>query len=89
VGGSAWQQNTGIKAVEVQLDGGPWQRATLGRPSIKDAWVQWDATLQVTSGDHRLRVRAVNDDGEVQTAVRAEPAPNGASGWHTITFQAG
>ena len=89
VGGSGWQQNTGIKAVEVQLDGGAWQQANLGRPSIKDSWVQWDATLDVTSGDHQLRVRAVNDDGEVQTAVRAEPAPNGASGWHTISFSAG
>ena len=89
VGGSAWQQNTGIEAVEVQLDGGAWQRANLGRPSIKDSWVQWDATLDVTSGDHQLRVRAVNDDGDVQTAVRAEPAPNGASGWHTIAFSAG
>ncbi len=89
VGGSAWQQNTGIKEVQVQLDGGGWQPANLGRPSIKDSWVQWDATLQVTSGDHQLRVRAMNDDGEVQTAVRAEPAPNGASGWHTISFSAG
>ena len=89
VGGSGWQQNTGIKAVEVQLDGGAWQQTNLGRPSIKDSWVQWDATLDVTSGDHQLRVRAVNDDGEVQTAVRAEPAPNGASGWHTISFSAG
>ena len=88
VGGSAWQQNTGIQAVEVQLDGSAWQQANLGRPSIKDSWVQWDATLDVAAGDHQLRVRAVNDDGEVQTAVRAEPAPNGASGWHTIAFSA-
>ena len=88
VGGSAWQQHTGIQAVEVQLDGGAWQPATLGRPSIKDSWVQWDATLDVASGDHQLRVRAVNDDGEVQTAVKAEPAPNGASGWDTVSFSA-
>jgi len=33
-------------------------------------------------------VRAVNDDGQVQTAVRADPVPNGASGWHTISFTA-
>jgi len=24
----------------------------------------------------------------VQTAVRADPVPNGASGWHTISFTA-
>ena len=45
--GSAWQQHTGIRRVEVQLDGGAWQPATLGRSSIKDSWVQWDATLDV------------------------------------------
>ena len=89
VGGSAWQQHTGIKGVEVQLDGGAWQPATLGRSSIKDSWVQWDATLDVASGDHQLRVRAVNDHGEVQTAVKAEPAPNGASGWDAVSFTAG
>ena len=89
VGGSAWQQNTGIKAVDVQVDGGPWQPANLGRPSLTDAWVQWDATLDVPSGHHQLRVRATNDDGQVQTSVRADPAPNGASGWHTISFTAG
>ena len=88
VGGSAWQQHTGIKAVEVQLDGGAWQPANLGRPSLTDSWVQWDATLDVPSGDHQLRVRATNDDGEVQTAVKAEPAPNGASGWDAVSFTA-
>jgi DMSO/TMAO reductase YedYZ molybdopterin-dependent catalytic subunit len=89
VGGSAWQQHTGVRAVDVQLDGGPWQPARLGRPSLTDSWVQWDATLDVSPGGHQLRVRATNDDGQVQTAVRADPAPNGASGWHTISFTAG
>jgi DMSO/TMAO reductase YedYZ molybdopterin-dependent catalytic subunit len=89
VGGLAWQQNTGIRAVEVQLDGGAWQPATLAPKKVTDSWVQWRATVDLPSGDHRLRVRAVNDDGEVQTAVRAEPAPNGASGWHTISVSAG
>jgi hypothetical protein len=51
--------------------------------------VQWDATLDVPSGSHSLRVRATNKDGQVQTAVRAAPAPDGASGWHTISFSAG
>jgi DMSO/TMAO reductase YedYZ molybdopterin-dependent catalytic subunit len=88
VGGAAWQQDIGIKAVEVQLDAGAWQPATLGRAELDDAWVQWDATLDVSSGDHQLRVRATNKDGQVQTAVHAAPAPNGASGWHTISFSA-
>jgi DMSO/TMAO reductase YedYZ molybdopterin-dependent catalytic subunit len=89
VGGLAWQQNTGIKGVEVQLDGGAWQPATLARRNLTDSWLQWKTTFDVPSGDHQLRVRAVNDDGQVQTAVRAAPAPNGASGWHTIGISAG
>jgi DMSO/TMAO reductase YedYZ molybdopterin-dependent catalytic subunit len=87
-GGLAWQQNTGISAVQVQLDGGGWKPATLARRTIADSWVQWVATLDAAPGRHQLAVRAVNDDGQVQTAVRADPVPNGASGWHTISFTA-
>jgi DMSO/TMAO reductase YedYZ molybdopterin-dependent catalytic subunit len=88
VGGLAWQQNTGISGVQVQLDAGGWQPATLARKNLKDTWVQWVATVDASPGSHRLAVRAVNDDGQVQTAVRADPVPNGASGWHTISFTA-
>lgn len=88
VGGLAWQQNTGISAVQVQLDGSGWQAATLAQRTVKDSWVQWVADLDVPSGHHQLAVRAVNADGQVQTAVRADPVPNGASGWHTIGFTA-
>jgi hypothetical protein len=88
VGGLAWQQNTGISSVQVQLDGGGWQPATLARKNLADSWVQWVATLDAAPGHHLLTVRAVNDQGQVQTAVRADPVPNGASGWHTIGFSA-
>jgi hypothetical protein len=88
VAGAAWQQEVGIKAVEVQLDGGAWQPATLSRVNLKDAWVQWVATLEVAKGDHTVRVRATNRLGEVQTAARAAPAPNGATGWDAVQFSA-
>ena len=88
VGGLAWQQDLGISAVQVQLDGGGWQQATLARKDLKDSWRQWVATLDVSPGRHRLACRAVNDEGQVQTAVRADPVPNGASGWHTVSFSA-
>ena len=89
IGGLAWQQDIGIEAVEVQLDAGAWQPVHLGRTELDDSWVQWDATLDVSPGDHTMKVRATNKDGQVQTAVQAAPAPNGASGWHTISFKAG
>jgi DMSO/TMAO reductase YedYZ molybdopterin-dependent catalytic subunit len=88
VGGLAWQQNTGISAVQVQLDGSGWQPATLARKNLQDSWVQWVTTVDASPGRHQLAVRAVNEHGQVQTAVRADPVPNGASGWHTISFTA-
>ena len=36
------------------------------------------------SGSHRIAVRAVAGNGEPQTAVRAEPFPDGASGIHEL-----
>jgi DMSO/TMAO reductase YedYZ molybdopterin-dependent catalytic subunit len=89
VGGLAWQQNTGISSVQVQLDGSGWQAATIAKRNLTDSWVQWVAGLDVSPGHHQLAVRAVNREGQVQTAVRADPVPNGASGWHTIGFTAG
>jgi len=100
VGGMAWAQHTGIAAVEYALDGGPWQRAatgastphasgpTKGKPN-RDTWVQWSATLVLDKGDHELRVRAIDDEGLVQTGVPVGPRPNGATGWHSRRFSAG
>lgn len=86
VAGTAWQQHTGIAAVEVSLDGGPWRDADLGRVPDVDTWVQWRTAVRVERGDHRLRVRARSAAGELQTAARAAPAPDGATGWHTVEF---
>ncbi len=88
VGGMAWCQNTGISAVEVSLDGGPWQSADLGNADTIDSWAQWSASLPVEKGDHTLRVRATDDDGKVQTSVVADVLPDGASGWHEVHFTA-
>lgn len=87
-GGSAWKQHTGIEAVEVSLDGGAWTPADLGRVPDDDTWVQWRAELDVEEGDHELRVRAIGKDGDVQTGVERDVLPDGATGWHSVQFQA-
>jgi DMSO/TMAO reductase YedYZ molybdopterin-dependent catalytic subunit len=87
--GSAWHQHTGIEAVQVSVDGGAWTAAELAREPSIDAWVQWRLELDLPAGSHHARVRAVGSDGEVQTGVVAPPAPNGASGWHSMDFQVG
>jgi DMSO/TMAO reductase YedYZ molybdopterin-dependent catalytic subunit len=84
VAGVAWAQHTGIAAVEVQVDDGPWSEAELGAEDTIDTWRQWVYRWQATPGDHLLRVRATDRSGYSQTADRAEPFPDGAEGWHTI-----
>ena len=88
VGGVAWAQHIGIGGVEVSVDGGSWQRAEIGDNDVIEAWVQWAATLTLAEGDHTLRVRAIDKLGEVQTGVEADVLPDGASGWHTVSFTA-
>jgi DMSO/TMAO reductase YedYZ molybdopterin-dependent catalytic subunit len=86
VAGTAWQQHTGVKAVEISIDGGAWQSTTLsGVPGV-DTWVQWRTSVALDSGDHQVRVRATSRTGEVQTSAKAAPAPDGATGWHTVHF---
>ncbi len=86
--GAAWLQHTGIEAVEVSLDGGAWTAATLARVPSDDTWVQWRAEVDVGEGDHDLRVRAIDKEGEVQTGVETGVLPDGATGWHSIEFSA-
>ncbi|QIK75308.1 molybdopterin-dependent oxidoreductase [Nocardioides piscis] len=84
VGGVAWAQHTGIAGVEVAVDGGEWQPATLGATPTDDSWVQWRLQVDLEEGDHELRVRAIDKDGLEQTGVRRDVLPDGATGWHTI-----
>jgi len=87
LGGTAWAQQRGIEAVEVRIDDGEWRAAELAATVNADTWVQWSLRWEDASpGDHSVSVRAVGADGEQQTEERANPAPNGASGWHTIEF---
>lgn len=89
VGGSAWAQHTGIAKVEYQLDGGAWQTARLGAVPGADTWVQWSGDVEVDGGQHTLVVRATDSSGYTQTPVRTDVLPDGATGWHTVAFDAG
>ncbi|GAA4487791.1 molybdopterin-dependent oxidoreductase [Microbacterium panaciterrae] len=84
IAGVAWQPHAGVSAVEVQVDGGPWQRAELAPAISTDTWVQWRLPWHAAAGQRTLRCRAIGSDGTVQTSEIAPPAPDGASGWHTI-----
>jgi DMSO/TMAO reductase YedYZ molybdopterin-dependent catalytic subunit len=90
-GGIAWAQNRGVKAVEVRIDTadkqGDWRPADLGAAYSNDTWRLWSFNWQATQpGQHTISVRATDNTGAVQTAQRADPVPDGASGWHTVSF---
>ncbi|GAA2759231.1 molybdopterin-dependent oxidoreductase [Actinopolymorpha rutila] len=89
VAGVAWAQHRGVSRVEVRAGGGAWQVARLAGQPTKDSWRQWTWTWQAPKGTHRLQVRAFDGTGQVQTAAVAPPAPNGASGYHTIDVTVG
>ena len=84
--GFAWQQHTGISAVEVQIDEGDWQAATLAAAISVDTWVQWSFNWNAEPGSHTVRVRATDADGRVQTGERAAVVPDGATGHDEKSF---
>lgn len=88
IAGVAWAPNRGIAAVEVQIDEGEWFEAELAESLDEDSWRQWMLPWTPTPGQHLIAVRATDGTGSTQTSELARPAPNGASGWHTIVVTA-
>ncbi|TVT48818.1 molybdopterin-binding protein, partial [Amycolatopsis rhizosphaerae] len=86
--GTAWAQHTGIDRGEVRLDDGPWRQAVLSAEVTVDAWRMWWAELDASRGGHTVTVRATDRTGATQTDRIADVVPDGATGWHTITFTA-
>lgn len=81
IAGVAWAQTVGIERVEVSIDNGDWQAATLSTPINADTWVQWFVDWTATTGTHYVAVRAVDKAGNTQLEERAPIAPNGSAGW--------
>ena len=81
VAGVAWAQHKGVAAVEVRVDRGPWHEARLAAVPDIDTWRQWVWEWQATPGNHVIEARATDKTGYTQTAVQAQPVPNGASGY--------
>lgn len=84
IAGVAWATHRGISRVEVQVDGGAWLIARLGPDVGLDYWRQWYLPWEATPGHHTLTARAFDGAGQVQSEQRADPAPDGASGYHSV-----
>ncbi|OBK28719.1 oxidoreductase [Mycobacterium asiaticum] len=86
-GGVAWAQNRGVRAVDVRIGDGEWQPAQLGASYSNETWRLWSLPWQAkTPGRQTITVRAIDNTGAVQTEEKANPVPDGATGWHTVNF---
>ncbi|MBT0994534.1 molybdopterin-dependent oxidoreductase [Cellulomonas sp. DKR-3] len=84
IAGTAWAQHRGVTRVQVQVDGGAWQDATLADDGGIDSWRQWRFEWQADEpGRHEVRVRAFDPEGP-QTGAVAGVIPDGATGYDTI-----
>jgi DMSO/TMAO reductase YedYZ molybdopterin-dependent catalytic subunit len=88
VAGVAWAPNRGISKVEVQLgESAGWIEARLSEPLSTNSWLQWSVDWDAPVGSQRLAVRATDGEGNLQTDQIRPPAPDGATGWHTIEVE--
>ncbi|MDE0189096.1 MAG: molybdopterin-dependent oxidoreductase [bacterium] len=84
IAGVAWAPHRGVDRVEVRIDEGEWIEAELSSEISDNSWRQWKVDWDPEPGRYRLQVRATDGDGITQTELRVPPAPDGATGWHTI-----
>ena len=67
VRGIAFGGDSGVKSVELSVDGGTsWLPTVLGRDEGKYSFRQWQAEVTPSAGDIALMVRCTNDGGLVQ-----------------------
>lgn len=81
VAGVAWRQHTGISGVDIQIDDGNWVPATLSEEYSADTWRQWTYQWDAAPGDHTIRARAADGNGDIQTSMTADTVPDGATGY--------
>jgi DMSO/TMAO reductase YedYZ molybdopterin-dependent catalytic subunit len=84
VAGIAYAQHRGISAVQLRVDGGPWQEAELTTSVGLDTWRQWRYPWRAATGAHRIEVRAADGRGAIQPEARTPVFPSGATGWESV-----
>lgn len=93
IAGVAWGGVRSVSRVDVRITAagsseGSWHRARLGEALSSSTWRQWVVEdWSPGPGEYRLEVQATDGTGAPQTEQRHEPAPNGATGLHTVTVK--
>ena len=87
VSGAAWSDGTPLRSVEVRIDDGPWQPATLAKKPAKGwdtkfTWSHWHFDWRgAMPGDHTIVSRAVDTDGRIQPPAEDPTMKQKATYW--------
>ncbi len=84
IAGVAWAPTKSVEGVQVQVGNGPWVNADLSNNMSVNSWRQWVYAWDARPGSYQIRCRATDGTGYTQTSEIRPPAPDGATGWHTI-----
>ncbi|MFN8525466.1 MAG: molybdopterin-dependent oxidoreductase [Chloroflexota bacterium] len=87
IAGIAYAGDRGVSAVEFSADGGgTWQAARFLEPPVgRDAWVRWEGSFALASGQSvSLVSRAYDGAGRLQSQAFKLAEPDGGEGWHTV-----
>jgi DMSO/TMAO reductase YedYZ molybdopterin-dependent catalytic subunit len=93
IAGVAWGGVRGISKVEVRVtpqgsSEATWHTARLGEALSSSSWRQWVVEDWMPQpGVYQLAVRATDGTGAAQTEDRRPPAPDGATGLHTVSVR--
>ncbi|MBE2271283.1 MAG: molybdopterin-dependent oxidoreductase [Anaerolinea sp.] len=85
IGGIAWAGDRGIAGVQVRIDGGDWQNATVNAPISDRTWQLWRYDWAFTEGYHTFEVRCIETDGTMQIESNEPTRPSGATGIHSVS----
>lgn len=85
IGGYAISGARGISKVEVSVDEGEWQEATLKTPYSELTWVYWRYDWAYQPGRHTFAVRCYENDGTLQIIETRPNRPDGATGIHSVS----
>lgn len=85
-GGIAYAGDRGVSDVQLSFDGGAtWNGADSVEEVAPLSWAIWRSTWNADRpGAYRVLVRAIDGQGQAQTAERRDPIPDGATGYHAI-----
>lgn len=86
--GVAFAGDRSISRVEISTDNGTtWADAYIKPKLSETSWVVWGYDwYPAAKGKITVRVRATDGQGNVQTSKRTDPYPNGATGYHGVTY---